>query len=35
MLDWLNKDEIEKIIDAGAPLRTIKEIKKLDYEIID
>lgn len=35
MLDWLNKKEIEKIIEDGAPLRTIKEIKKLDYEITD
>jgi hypothetical protein len=35
MLDWLSDSHIEKIITVGAPLRTIKEIKKLDYEIID
>lgn len=32
MLSWLNESEIERIIAEGAPLRTIKEIKKLDYE---
>ena len=35
MLDWLSDNHIEKIINDGAPLRTIKEIKKLDYEITD
>jgi len=35
MLGWLSDNHIEKIINDGAPLRTIKEIKKLDYEITD
>lgn len=35
MLGWLSDTHIEKIIADGAPLRTIKEIKKLDYEITD
>ncbi len=35
MLGWLSDNHIEKIITDGAPLRTIKEIKKLDYEITD
>jgi hypothetical protein len=35
MLSWLSDNHIEKIISDGAPLRTIKEIKKLDYEITD
>lgn len=35
MLDWLDTEKIDKIIADGAPLRTIKEIKKLDYEITD
>ncbi len=35
MLDWFDTEKIEKIIADGAPLRTIKEIKKLDYEITD
>jgi hypothetical protein len=35
MLDWLSENHIEKIIRDGAPLRTIKEIQKLDYEITD
>ena len=33
MLDLLSDNHIEKIIDDGAPLRTIKSIKKIDYEI--
>lgn len=35
MLGWLSDNHIEKIITDGAPLRTIKEIKILDYEITD
>jgi hypothetical protein len=35
MLGWLSDNHIEKIITIGAPLRTIKEIKKLDYEVTD
>lgn len=35
MLGWLSDNHIEKIINDGAPLRIIKEIKKLDYEITD
>jgi hypothetical protein len=35
MLNWLSDDHIKNIIEEGAPLRTIKEIKKLDYEITD
>ena len=35
MLSWLSDKHIERIITIGAPLRTIKEIKKLDYEITD
>ena len=35
MLGWLSDNHIEKIITDGAPLRTIKDIKKLDYEITD
>lgn len=35
MLNWLSDNHIEKIISDGAPLLTIKEIKKLDYEITD
>lgn len=32
MLNWLQPEEIEKLINDNAPVRTIKEIKKLDYE---
>lgn len=32
MLNWLQPEEIEKMIIDFAPIRTIKEIKKLDYE---
>lgn len=32
MLDLLKLNEIEKLINDNAPVRTIKEIKKLDYE---
>lgn len=33
MLDWLSEKQIEEIIEKGAPMRTVKEIKKLDEEI--
>ncbi|GAB6283345.1 MAG: hypothetical protein STSR0008_21080 [Ignavibacterium sp.] len=32
MLNWLQPDEIENLINNFAPIRTIKEIKKVDYE---
>jgi hypothetical protein len=35
MLNWLSDKHIDTIIADGAPLLTIKEIKKLDYEITD
>jgi len=35
MLNWLSDNHIEEIVTNGAPMRTIKEIRKLDYEIID
>jgi hypothetical protein len=35
MLSWLSDKHIDAIIADGAPLLTIKEIKKLDYEITD
>lgn len=35
MLNWLSNKHIEQIIAEGAPLLTIKEIGKLDYEITD
>ena len=32
MLSWLSEKHIEEIISAGAPMRTIKEIKKQELE---
>lgn len=35
MLTWLSENHIQEIISVGAPMRTIKEIKKIDEELID
>ncbi|HYV95036.1 MAG TPA: hypothetical protein VE978_24895 [Chitinophagales bacterium] len=35
MLTWLSDNHIQEIISTGAPLRTIKDIKKVDEELID
>ena len=35
MLNWLSENHIQEIISVGAPIRTIKEIKKLDEELTD
>lgn len=35
MLSWLSDKHICKIVSAGAPMRTIKEIKKIEEELID
>ena len=35
MLNWLSEKHIDEIILTGAPLRVIKDIKKLDEELTD
>ena len=35
MLNWLSEKHIHEIITLGAPMRTIKEIKKIDEELLD
>lgn len=35
MLNWLSEKHINEIISIGAPMRTIKEIKRIDEEQID
>ena len=35
MLNWLSENHIQEIVQKGAPMRTVKEIKKVEIEIID
>lgn len=35
MLNWLSENHIQEIVQKGAPMRTIKEIKKVEIELID